>query len=122
MAHSPSPTSSTWFNRVSPGKVDLRVFDQCTYWITAQPEVLRLDAMTSDHLSAVLVMLEAYALRFHLRVLCNLSEDLLHGFYTGQPSSEALLYDLTGESSADATPVQWLNATPLVRQIRKLLL
>lgn len=104
----------------SRGILDRRVLAQAQFWVTAEPAVLRLSEMSSTHLIAVLKFLhERHATRLHFAAILDALADLTDATATGPATAEMLTHQLTGESIATVDEHVWLEATPLVRAIRR---
>lgn len=88
--------------------------------MTADTTVLRVSAMSSEHLAAVLAFLhEHHATRLHLEAMVDALLDLLDPAEPTGPIAELITHELTGESIASVDQHTWLEATTLVRGIRR---
>ena len=101
---------------VPAGTLDRRVLDQAHYWVSSDGQVLELIQMTRDHLSNVLAMLQGIVVMLHLGAMV----DVLFG-EPAELAAELVTFQLTGSSLASVSPQAWLESTPLVRSIQRLL-
>ncbi len=106
-------------NRVSPGTLDARVLDQATYWVTAEAAVLALRTMSTAQLINVLALLRDHATRMHLGAMVGALADLVEARAVGGTTAEEITHRLTGTSIATVSAAQYLDASPLVRAIRR---
>ena len=108
-----------WMFEVQPGKFDVRIMNQTTFWINREAQILRIDDMSIEHIANVITMLEENPLRYHLAALVDAMINIAEAMFDGRPSGEVLAYELTGENPGDVTPQQWLASTPLMRHLRR---
>jgi hypothetical protein len=108
-----------WTTDIVAGTFDARVLDQGSYWVTAEGGVLLLASMATAHLSAVIRYLRARALLLHQSAMVGALVSLIEARAVGQTTAEQLTHDLTGQSIASITPEAWLEATPLMRALRR---
>lgn len=100
---------------IEPGRLDRRVLDQDEYWVTRDAVVLKLTAMSAEHLRNVALMLGDIAMLLHLQAMADVilcPEDAADSLI-----AEMATYRLTGSCIATVAPHDWLQATPLVRRI-----
>src|SRR5690625_618797 len=97
-----------WMFEVQPGKFDVRIMNQTTFWINREAQILRIDDMSTDHITNVITMLEDHPRRYHLAALVDATINIIDSMVEGRASGEVLLYQLTGQSPGDDSPEQWL--------------
>lgn len=120
MKTSRSSNEPGWLHTIKPGTIDLRIFDQDTYWVNRHTEIFQLQDMTSEYRAAVLTMLTERAIMFHLHTMANAVFDMFDAHNEDTTTGDMMTFSLTGESIADASPAQWIESTPLVRKLRSL--
>ena len=108
-----------WMFEVQPGKFDVRIMNQTTFWINREAQILRIDEMSTDHIANVISMLEENPRRYHLAALVDATINILESMIEGRASGEVLAYELTGENPGDIPAEEWLAATPLMRHLRR---
>jgi len=113
--HQPEP----WMFEVQPGKFDVRIMNQTTFWINREAQILRIDEMSTDHIANVISMLEENPRRYHLAALVDATINILESMIEGRASGEVLAYELTGENPGDIPAEEWLASTPLMRHLRR---
>lgn len=106
-------------HQVTPGALDARVLDQETYWVTKEAAVLALRAMSTAHLTNVLALLHDHATRMHFNAMLDALAGLVEARATGATTAEEITDRLTGTSIATVSAEQYLDASPLVRAIRR---
>jgi hypothetical protein len=106
---------------VAPGRLDVRVLGQGTFWVNREGVVLRLDAMSGAHLAAVAAMLGRQATKLHFWALVEAVYAVRESARSGVPCGDELEFALTGASIADATAGDYVAASPLMRAIAGLL-
>ncbi len=94
-----APAAPEWMRRVVPGRLDHRILDQGTFWVTGEAKVLRLTDMSRDHLVNIAAMLGDIAVQLHVHALAQLIYDDEDGL-----ALELDLYELTGTCIATVTP------------------
>lgn len=104
-----------------PGKLDVRILEQSTFWINAKAEILRINEMSDAHITHVITMFEENPTRYHLAALINEIIDLVDALASGEVPGTLLAYEITGENLADIPPKQWLETTPLMRELQRTL-
>src|SRR5690625_6433440 len=104
---------------VQLGKFDVRIMNQSTFWINREAHILRIDDMSTDHITNVITMLEENPRRYHLAALVDAMINIAEAMFDGRPSGEVLAYELTGENPGDIPAEEWLAATPLMRHLRR---
>ena len=106
-------------HQVSPGRLDARVLDQETYWVTRDAAVLPLRTMSTTYLRNVLSLLHDHATRMHLNAMVGALADLIEARAVGATTVEETTHMLTGTSIATVSAEQYLDASPLVRAVRR---
>lgn len=121
MTH-PDPQPPVWMHEVIPGTLDARVLDQEHHWVTIDGTVLAItdrEAMGTAHLENIATFLLGMAVSLHLDAMLFALADLLLAKAAGQTTAEAVTHHLTGNSIATTTAEQYIEATPLLRAIRR---
>ncbi len=106
---------------VGPGRLDVRVLGQGTFWVNREAIVLRLDEMSPGHLAAVAGMLRGQATMLHLWALVDAVFAIRASARSGVPCGDELEFALTGTSIADANARDYVETSPLMRAIARLL-
>jgi hypothetical protein len=106
-----------WMRLVKPGRLDMRVLGQGTYWVTKEGAVLPLDQMSAGHLIAVAEMLRRQATRLHFWAMAELIREIRASAQSGAPCGAVIEFALTGASMADVDPRVWIESLPLMRAI-----
>lgn len=100
------------------GSIDLRVFDQGTWWVDFHQRPHRIDEMSSEYLSNVLDHLEGNVGHFYLAMRHRLLvEDITH-LWLGRLPTSAVAEALGATPLSDVSPRVWLASSSLVRAIR----
>jgi hypothetical protein len=110
----------TAFGQFGADSLDLRVFEQDKYWVNREGKPFLLEEMDRDYLLNVMTFLFDGASYFHLMMLRKTVIEVLSDALNGVENPEILAVQ-TSNSISDVEPVQWLNSTPLVRKLNKLL-
>ena len=106
-----------WMRLVGPGRLDVRMLGQGTFWVNREAVVLRLDEMPVAHLQAVAGMLRGRAMQTHFWAIVDAISAIRASARTGVPCGDLLEFAVTGSSLADVDPHVWLESTPLMRAI-----
>lgn len=113
----PGEKPFTDFGQWGENHLDLRVFDQDTWWVDRHGVGHRLVEMTTEYRVNVLMHLSENACYFHggamLRLALQISGDDLLGRQPFIPPHAI--------GATHLTPEAWLEATPLVTRLRALL-
>lgn len=116
----PGELPFTAWGQYHVGSLDLRVFDQGTWWVDADQRPHRLAEMSSEYLDNVIAYLHDDAEYFYVatrrRHILEDATDLL----LGRLPVNAVAEGFGATSLADVSPEVWLASTPLVRAIRDL--
>lgn len=111
----PGELPFTAFGQWGKDKLDLRVFDQDTWWVDVHGTAHRIDEMSYAYQCNVVMFLREHAEQWHqatmLRAALQAAGDTLAGL---DP-----LEDLNPGTIAQMSPLQWLEQTPLMRKLRK---
>ena len=110
-----------WMALITPGRLDVRVLNQRTFWVTRDALVLRLDEMSPAHLDAVATMLREHAVMLHFWALVDAIYAIRDSARLGCHCGDELEFELTGASIADATASDYVEATTLMRALAQLL-
>src|SRR5690625_6373350 len=82
-----------WMFEVQPGKFDVRIMNQTTFWINRQAHILRIDEMSTEHIANVIGMLEENPRRYHLAALVDAMINIAEAKLDGGPSGAVLAYE-----------------------------
>lgn len=114
----PGELPFTAWGQHAHGSLDLRVFDQAAWWVDIAQQPHRLEDMSDDYVANVIRFLLVDAGYFHrqtlLRELLQTYGDLL----LGRTPADLVARSAGVPRTSDLTPVQWLEATPLMRALR----
>ena len=113
----PEEKPFTDFGQFGTDRLDLRVFEQDTWWVDRGGRGHLLDGMSQDYLRNVLVMLYERARNFHLAVTMKRVIEFADAV-TREPMYAAFL---AGEPEICEDSMQWLRKTPLAIRIDLLL-
>lgn len=103
------------------GSLDLRVFDQDVWWvdIAQRPHRIASPEMSPDYIRNVIWFLTKDAKYFYYetmrRELASMAGDLM----LGRVPTELVAMAAGGPSLNDLTPEEWLEATTLMRALRR---
>lgn len=116
----PGELPFTAFGQHGPGNLDLRVFDQDTYWvdITGTPHLLA--DMPDRYRRNVISHLRDNVLHHYSGAVTRDAIDMVLDLYTGRPNATLMLSELDQPTTADLDPHVWLESTPLMRRLRAL--
>ena len=117
----PSSQPPEWVTSIHPGRLDVRLLSQETFWVTRDGTVLQLDHMSVGHLQAVAGMLRGRAMVLHLRAIVDAIIAIDASQRSGVPCGDTIEYFLTGSSIADLDARAWAESMPLMRRIDSLL-
>jgi len=112
----------TAFGQFGPGWFDLRVFDQDMYWVDQHGFPHLIAGMSAAYRYAVLRMLDDRAAEFHAAVSGHLAVQALDDLRNGEPNGDLLALALGVPFPAHLEPRDWLESTPLMRRLRRLVL
>lgn len=89
--------------------------------MNAEGVVLPLTSMSQAHLAGVLVFLHNHhAVHLHMNAMVDALIDLMEANVTGGTTAEQITHQLTGGASiASVDAHAWIEATPLVRAVRR---
>ncbi|EYR63514.1 hypothetical protein N866_20075 [Actinotalea ferrariae CF5-4] len=113
----PAPDIPDWATHVTPDTLDPRVLDQTDIWVNRDATVLRITAMSTDHIHNVLTMLTERASELRLSSLLDATYQLMNTDTRTVDDAERLAWDLV-RTYADLTHQQWLETTALVIALR----
>ena len=104
---------------VPPGVLDARVLDQEQYWLTADAAVQQIAAMSTEHLTAVVAFLRSRATSLHMSAIVDALVDLIEADAEGRLTADQITHEVTGTHLGSVDAAAWLEATPLVRALRR---
>lgn len=113
----PSSPPPEWMKDVRPGRLDVRLLSQGTFWATREGVVLRLDHMSARHLQEVAGMLRDGAVALHLRAMIDALNSIHASRRSGVLSGDTIEFYLTGSSIAHVDARVWVESLPLMRAI-----
>lgn len=130
-AYPPSPVPSdenllpgdlpfTAFGQFGEGKMDNRVFDQDVYWVNIRGEGFRLEEMSAEYKSNVIAFLMENAEYFHAHAALRAAAETVVAAMEGKIHAELILQELGMPRIDELDPLDWLEATPLMRRLRAL--
>ncbi|MGB3763757.1 MAG: hypothetical protein WA966_11080 [Ornithinimicrobium sp.] len=108
---------TAWGQRAH-GALDLRVFDQATWWvdITQQPHLL--EDMSQAYVANVIDFLLTDAEFFHSETLRREWIQTCGDLLLGRPPADLVASAAGAPCTSDLTALGWLEATPLMRALR----
>ena len=117
----PSSQPPEWVTSIHPGRLDVRLLSQETFWVTRDGTVLQLDHMSVGHLQAVAGMLRGRAMVLHLRAIVDAIIAIDASQRSGVPCRDTIEFLVTGSSITDLDARAWAESMPLMRRIDRLL-
>ena len=112
----------TNFNQFGQGRMDLRVFDQNTWWVSIEGKGTLLEELNSEQLTEILNFLFNKAEYFHEVYTTNQLILMVSAHLEGSAPDGIIEIKLMGvDELSMMTPHQWLASTALMRKINKLL-
>jgi hypothetical protein len=117
----PDELPFTAFGQWGQDYLDLRVFEQDTWWVdrTGRPHLL--SQMSAEYRANVLAHVIDNAPQFHLGVIRKEAIQMVGDVLYGLPPAELLVIDAGGIGAAGVSAAVWLESTPLVRKLRALI-
>jgi hypothetical protein len=116
----PGETPFTDFGQFGVDMLDLRVFDQDTWWVDRLGHPHLLAEMSDEYAANVIAHLEENASFFYYGTMRRSFIQMLGDAYYGRVNGEVLAEASGAPTLSDVTPAEWLEATPLMRQLRSI--
>ena len=110
----------TAFGQYGYGHLDLRVFDQDTWWVDIHGRPHLLTEMSEEYRHNVIRHLEANRDYLHSRVALAEAIDLVEYTFTGAHNPTSASAVAGAPTTHEVDPEAWLEATPLMRRLRRL--
>jgi hypothetical protein len=101
------------------GRLDLRVFDQDVWWVDIAQRPHRLAEMSGDYIANVIAFLEQDCDYFYAETTRRLALQMAGDLLLGRVPDEVVARELDAPAHTDLTPQEWLEATPLMRALRR---
>lgn len=117
----PGELPFTAFGQFGPDALDLRVFDQDMFWVDRTGTPHLLTEMGEEYLTNVLGMLRSRAAEFHGTTVMRESVQRIGDTLLGRVNAGQLVAELGVGSVAATDADTWLESTPLVRRLGRLL-
>ena len=117
----PGELPFTAFGQFGPDALDLRVFDQDMFWVDRTGTPHLLTEMGEEYLANVLGMLRSRAAEFHLTMVQREAVQCVGDALLGRVNAYRLVKELGVGSLAATDACTWLESTPLVRRLGRLL-
>jgi hypothetical protein len=111
----------TAFGQFGIDMLDMRVFSQEVWWVDRLGRPHRLDDMSQEYRRNVLTFLLHSARQRWLDEVRNESLTALTDAARGKASYAVIAHDAGAPRVADLDPLSWLESTPLIRRLRKLI-
>ena len=99
------------------GSLDLRVFDQGTWWVDAHQRPHRLAEMPAEYVANVIGYLEGNVEYFYVATLRRIVTEDATDMLLGRLPANAVAESLGATSLTDVSPAVWLAGTPLMRAL-----
>lgn len=116
----PGELPFTAFGQFGVDRLDLRVFDQDIYWVdrTGQPHLISdmTDAYIANFIAFLVEFQEQYFADTQQRWLIQTVGDRL---LFGEPGGDVLAVEAGGPTWDQLAAEEWLEATPLMRTLRR---
>lgn len=107
------------FGQFGQGQIDVRVFDQGTYWVDSNGVGHALADMSDEYIRNVILFLEDSCGRFHIRIgVREVVESLVSALNEDTPWL-AIAAELGIPRVVDTDALEWLESTPLMRGLRQ---
>jgi hypothetical protein len=116
----PGETPFTDWGQFGADTLDLRVFDQDSWWVDRLGQPHLLVEMSNEYVANVIAHLEENASYFYYGTMRRSFIQMLGDAYYGRVNGEILAETLGAPTLSDVTPIQWLEATPLMRRLRSI--
>lgn len=101
------------------GRLDLRVFDQEVWWVDIEQRPHRLTEMSAAYIANVIAFLEQHRDYYYAETTRRLVIQLAGDLMLGRVPDEVVAGELGAPKHTDLTPEEWLEATPLMRALRR---
>jgi hypothetical protein len=111
----------TAFGQFGIDRLDMRVFSQDVWWVDRLGRPHRLEQMSQDYRRNVLAFLLETAQQRWLDQVVYESLTALTDAIRGKPSYPVTAHDACAPRVADLDPLVWLESTPLIRRLRRLI-
>jgi hypothetical protein len=111
----------TAFGQFGLDMLDQRVFSQAVWWVDRFGRPHRLDDMSQEYRQNVLTFLLDSAQQRWLDEVRHESLTALTDAARGNASFAVIAHDAGAPRVADLDPLAWLESTPLIRRLRKLI-
>lgn len=113
----PGELPYTAFGQWGEDRLDLRVFDQATYWVDRHGDPHLIAHMSRHYRKSVIAMLESDAEHFHILTIHRWAYQLEGDVLLGRHDRACVaLANAANAASTDAEA--WLRATPLMHALR----
>jgi hypothetical protein len=116
----PGELPFTAWGQHAHGRLDLRVFDQATWWVDIAQQPHRLEDMSDGYVANVIEFLVDDAEYFHGETLRREWLQMCGDLLLGRMSADLVARTVGAPSTCDLTPMQWLESTPLMRALRRI--
>lgn len=116
----PNETPFTDFGQFGIDHLDLRVFDQDVWWVDRLGQPHLITEMSSEYVINVIAHLEENGRYFYFGTMRRAFIQMLGDAYYGKANGEVIAEALGAPSLSDVTPIDWLEATPLMRRLRSI--
>lgn len=107
------------FGQFGPDSLDLRVFDQDTWWVDRTGTAHHIEDMSADYVANVIELLTEDVAGFYTNTLMRESVQSLGDTILGRTPGIDLVDELGVGSLAYTDPETWLESTPLMRRLRR---
>ena len=112
----PGEQPFTAFGQFGEGRLDLRVFDQDTWWVDRSGAAHLLDDMPLDYQANVIMFLRQHAATYHAAQSLRVVTQTVGNLILGLPQ----IPELDPATCVDVDAHTWLEGTPLMRRLRQL--
>lgn len=110
----------TAFGQFGYGKMDNRVFEQDVYWVDIAGKPHLLAEMPSAYRVNVIAFLHQHKDYYYDSTALREAITLFEHAATGNPAAIWASSELNAVTVTDMSPTDWLESTPLMRQLRRL--
>lgn len=114
----PGELPFTAFGQFGEDALDLRVFDQATWWVDRAGRAHRVDEMSREYRENVVTHLLTHQDAYHAGSVQRSLVQQLGDTLLGRVNVDALAEALGAPGVHELTPQEWLEATPLMRRLR----
>jgi len=115
----PGELPFTAFGQFGRGRLDLRVFDQARYWVDMHGAPHEISEMPKEYVENVITMLSDRSTEFYSVSMLRCALQILGDVVLGRTNGDLLANEVGGAELGELDHDVWLEATPLMRTLRR---